>query len=194
MVDDVEVWGCDVYGTTPIIKALAYARPTPVCETTSYLLDGTGTFAHGCQAPLTYQWYEDGSPIAGATSLQYPVPASHAPGTFSYTLEATCSAPTQADMSDPVSVQVVQMPAAVPGDSFRLSKTTANDIFMTWGNVGGATLYTIYRGLDPTSTFTTVVTTGPDGGTGVLVPLPTEPAGYYLVAGRNDTCGEGPKR
>src|SRR4030043_1448040 len=44
MIDDVEVWGCNVFGTSPIV-APAYANPTPVCETASYLLDGTGSYA-----------------------------------------------------------------------------------------------------------------------------------------------------
>ena len=46
MIDEAEIWGCNVYGTIPM-KALAYARPSPVCETNSYLLDGTGTYARG---------------------------------------------------------------------------------------------------------------------------------------------------
>jgi len=156
MIDDVEVWGCNVYGTSPI-EALAYAKPTPVCETSSFMLDGTGTYAIGCTA-LNYQWYENGSPITGAIAITYTVPAGHASGTFAYTLTATCSDnPAQTDTSDPVYVQVVAVPAEVP-NSLLLSKISAGtQIHFSWANVSGAESYIVFSDMNPAGSFMTEV-------------------------------------
>jgi len=194
MVDDVEIWGCDVHGSKVVLNTLAYARPAPVCETSGYLLDGSGSFAGGCGAPITYQWFEDGSAITGAASLQYTIPASHDIGTFAYILEATCPSPSLVDQSDPVSVTVVTMPGEVPETSFMLVKTAEEGIAMTWVNVAGGDLYTVYRDLDASGTFDGAVNTGHDGSTGLTIDVPGEDLVFYLVSAGNDTCGEGPKR
>ena len=191
MVDDVEIWGCDVYGTNPIVS-LAYAHPAPVCEMTSYALDGTGTFAQGCSM-LDYQWFENGSPLAGATSLNHTVPAGHAPGTFSYTLEATCSSdPGQTAVSAPVAVEVVPMPTEV--SSLRLEKrSSGSQIHMSWDDVAGATRYPVFSDTVASGAFTTIEATGTSGVAGVDVPMAPDNVIFYRVAGENDTCGTGPK-
>ncbi len=195
MIDNVEIEGCDVFGTTPIIQALAYARPTPVCETNSYLLDGTGTFANGCSSPLSYQWYENGNPIKGATTLQYTIPSGHPVGLFTYTLEATCSTPSATDMSDPITVEVVKMPGEVPPSTFRLAKTGGGtQIHFTWTNILGADYYHIYQDTSANGSFTTITTTASSGTVGATVAMPSDPILFYLVAGANDTCGVGPKK
>ncbi len=193
MIDDFELYGCDVYGTTPIINALAYARPTPVCSTNTYLLDGSGTYITNCSS-ISYQWYENGIPISGATGVQYTIDAqNHATGVFSYVLRATCTSTGDYDDSDPVSVQIVPMPPSVP--NFMLSKRNAGtQIHMVWDNVSGGDSYNIFQDLDPASTFATQVVSAPDGPTGVDIAMPTDTKVYYLVAGSNTTCGEGPKK
>ena len=189
MIDDVEIWGCNVYGTSPII-ALAYANPTPVCETAPYLLDGTGTYAIGCSNVL-YQWNENGSPIPGATSITYTVQPFHAPGIFAYTLVATCSEnPSQTATSSPASVLVVAKPTAIP-NSLLVSKINAGtQLHFSWANIPGADNYVLFSDITPSGTFSTQAGSSTSG----LVGLDTSmPAGstYYLVAGQNATCGMG---
>ncbi len=193
MIDDVEVYGCDVYGTTPIINTLAYARPTPVCETNSYLLDGSGTYVANCSA-VSYQWYENGNPISGATGIQHTIPANqHPTGTFSYFLRTTCTATNDYDDSSPISVQVVPMPTTIP--RFKLSKVNSgSQIHMIWDNVSGGDIYNIYRDLNPSSSFLTKVASATDGTSGVDIAMPSESQVFYLVAGSNSTCGEGTKK
>lgn len=192
MIDDVEVWGCNVHGTNPI-QALAYAKPTPVCETSSYLLDGTGTYAIGC-SNLLYQWYENGLPISGATSLTYTVPANHAPGTFACTLVATCSEnPSQTDTSNPADVQVVPMPPEVP-NSLLLNKINAGtQIHFVWSNVTGGDSYIAYSDTVPSGTFVTQVGSSISGTIGLDVSMPPQNSVFYLVAAQNAVCGPGPK-
>jgi hypothetical protein len=192
MIDDVEVWGCNIYGTSPI-EALAYARPTPVCETSSYLLDGTGTYAIGC-SNLNYQWYENSSPILGAITLTYTIPANHPTGTFSYTLVATCADnPSQTDTSEPAYVQVIPMPPEVP-NSLLISKiNNGSQLHFTWANVLGGDSYIVFSDTTASGTFITEVGTSASGLIGLDTAMPVQPAVFYLVAAQNPTCGLGPK-
>ncbi len=192
MVDDIEIFGCDVYGTNPIIQSLAYARPTPVCDSDSYILDGVGTYVENCSS-VAYQWYENGLPIAGATTLQYTVPPGHATGIFSYFLRTTCTSTNDYDDSSTTNVQVVPMPGSVP--KFKLSKTSnGSQIHMIWNNVSGGDEYRIYSDLVPSGSFSTMETIGYDGTVGVDIAMPTETKVFYLVAGWNSTCGVGTKK
>ncbi len=76
-----------------------------------------------------------------------------------------------------------------------LSKRNAGtQIHMVWDNVSGGDSYNIFQDLDPASTFATQVVSAPDGPTGVDIAMPTDTKVYYLVAGSNTTCGEGPKK
>ncbi|MBN2384781.1 FG-GAP repeat protein [bacterium] len=193
MLDNIEVLGCEVFGGKAM-KAYAYARPTPVCETESYLLDGTGTFVLGCDS-ISYQWFEDGSALDGATFLQYSIPPGHAPGLFTYTFGVSCASPFQSETSEPVEVLVVEMPSEVPEDSFMLEKSTdGSEITMTWQDVSGGEFYVVFNDSNPAGSFETELAGSSSGSVGLTVAMPTESIVYYLVAGANDTCGLGPKR
>lgn len=193
MIDNVEVYGCNVYGTNPVINPLAYARPTPVCETNSYLLDGSGTYVNGCNGSVNFQWYEDDSSISGANTIQYTMPSGHSTGLFKYYLKATCTDPFMEGYSNNTYVRVVPMPVEVPETSFKLTKQ-GSGIKMVWENVQGGDLYTIYRDTNPAGSFTEIAGQGTDGTAGTVIPMPSENFVCFLVAARNDTCGEGPKR
>lgn len=65
----------------------------------------------------TYQWYADGSPIAGATSSSYSPPAQESPVSISYTCVVTN--PAGSDTSDPMVITWTEPPPPPPPDPIR---------------------------------------------------------------------------
>lgn len=193
MIDDYKVWGCDVYDAKAM-KAYAFARPKPVCELDTMLLDGVGSYATGCSG-VTYQWYEDDTPIPGATDLTHVVAAEHDTGSFTYYLEMFCPSESRTVQSEPISVQFIPFPVEVPDGSFMLEKINDGaDILYSWTDVDGGDFYNIYTDTDPTGTFASKLGEGTTGSLGTTTGMPSGDLVFLLIAGANETCGEGPKR
>ncbi len=63
----------------------------------------------------------------------------------------------------------------------------------TWADVGGASDYVLFSDPLPSGGFTTQEGTASTGVTGVTIPMQAGNLVCYKVAGRNPTCGLGPK-
>ena len=98
--------------------------------------------------------------------------------------------------SDTQRVMIVAPPAAV-GPTLQVVATPSgpapSSISFTWTDVAGADDYIVLQ--DTTAgPFSTVTGVAGSGTTGLTVPTPPGNIVYFLVAGRNAVCGEGPKR
>jgi hypothetical protein len=137
---------------------------------------------------LSYQWSQDGAPIAGATAAIYDIPAGQDPGLAGYTVSIDCPTnPACADSSDPTLVEVVPEPAGV-GPTLTVARSET-ELLLEWDAAAGADDYVVFSSLAPDGPFDDV--TGSAGGTALALPLPGETAVFYLVAGRNPVCGVG---
>lgn len=70
--------------------------------------------------------------------------------------------------------------------------TGGAQLHFSWDDTSDATDYVIYTDTSPTGSFATVAGTAADGATGWTTAMPAGEA-YFLVAGRNASCGPGPK-
>ncbi len=197
MVDDITVNACTVHGagggTGAAAEGRATAQDDTICEDMSARLDALGSYCTACPSGLTYQWEENSSPIPGATGVTYDIPPGHAPGTFDYSVSISCpSSPACAAESDAASVRVVQR-SAVVGPTLDVRRS-GSDIRFTWTGVAGADDYVVYSSLVPSGLFPTEVGSASSGTTGLTVPPPPGTVVFFLVAGRNPTCGPGLQR
>ncbi len=155
-------------------------------------MDAAGSYCADAGGIAGYQWREDGAPIPGATLISYTIPSSQPAGAFDYSVEISCSGGAT-DESAAVQVSVVPPPGLV-GATLTVGRS-AGDLVFNWADVAGADEYAVYSSTDPsTATFTGLVGISPSGTTGLTAPLPSSDLVYYLVAGRNAVCGEGPQR
>jgi len=69
--------------TAPTITTQPASQTITVGQTATFNVVATGT------APLSYQWYKGGVPIAGATSSTYTTPVAAVTGTSQYTVTVT---------------------------------------------------------------------------------------------------------
>jgi len=67
-------------------------------------------------------------------------------------------------------------------------------LLFTWTNTTNASDYVVFQDTSPTGAFATMTGTAASGVTGLSVPTPPGNLVYFLVAGRNSSCGLGPKR
>jgi len=122
---------------------------TPIiqCEGGSFSLNvaatGLGT--------LSYQWYQDGNPISGATSSTYSVASSTAAQTGSYTVKVTSSAtkcaaatsssiPVTINAQPSITVQPSNQTTCAGGNvTLSLTANSAAPIFYQWQVLNGAT-------------------------------------------------------
>jgi hypothetical protein len=84
----------------------------------------------------------------------------------------------------------------MPGTVDNLQLVAAADgseVLLTWSDTADATDYLVFSDTDPNGIFSTVVATATSGATGVTVGTLSGDE-YFLVAGRNSSCGVGPKR
>jgi len=63
-----------------------------------------------------------------------------------------------------------------------------------WDDAAGADDYVVMQDASAAGSFMNMTGTAPDGASGLMVPLPPGTFRYYLVAGRNGSCGYGPLR
>jgi hypothetical protein len=194
MVDDVQIVGCNAVGAPAMAaSATAYAQPDNYCEGTTGLTDALGSFCGDSGSPSTYQWKEDGAPIPGATGVTHTIPASHASGEFDFTVAIGCPGGAL-DESDPAAVRIVAPPANV-GPTLTLTTAGAGaDLVFNWADAASAEDYVVLLDTVPSGSFATITGAASSGVTGLTVPMPPGNVLYFLVAGRNPTCGEGPRR
>ncbi|MGH9870395.1 MAG: FG-GAP repeat protein [Candidatus Polarisedimenticolia bacterium] len=196
MVDDVQLVGCDATGAPSMAAAAtAFAQPDTFCEGDSGVLDALGSFCGDSGSPSGYQWRRDGLDLAGATSLMHAIPPTEPAGVYDYSVAISCPGGAM-DESDAQQVTIVAPPEAV-GPTLELlalpNPAAPASLKFTWTDVTGADDYVVLQ--DTTNgPFTTVTGTASSGSPGLTVPLPPGSLVYFLVAGRNAVCGEGPKQ
>jgi len=84
----------------------------------------------------------------------------------------------------------------MPGPAANLALDTMNsdaDLKLTWDDAANADDYLVFSDASPNGAFSTVAGIASSGSTGLTVGTPSG-IEFYLVAGRNRTCGIGPKR
>jgi len=85
--------------------------------------------------------------------------------------------------------------APMPGAVSNLRPAAPNggeEIQLAWDDATNADDYVVFSDTAPNGTFSTVAGTAPSGAPGLTVAAPTG-TGFYLVAGRNASCGVGPR-
>lgn len=176
---------------------LALSPTTPasqsICEGQSASITTPATG----DAPLTYQWRRngqslvDGGPVSGSTTSTLtidPVATAHA-GSYDCFVTDHCD-PAQMHTSTSSSLTVVGKPGSVA--DLRLEKTGGGaSIRLTWTNDPSSQDYVVLQDASPSGSFVTQAGSSSSGATGVTIPMPGGNL-YYLVAGRNTTCGLGP--
>ena len=77
--------------------------------------------------------------------------------------------------------------------NLRLQKVNGGvSLKLTWNNTTNATDYVVFEDTSPKGAFSTQTGTSTSGVTGLTIPKPSINK-FYLVAGRNSTCGVGPE-
>lgn len=148
--------------------------------------------------PFAYQWRRNGldltngGPISGATASTLavnPLAPSHT-GAYDCIVSDHCD-PAQQSATSMSSLTVVEKPAPVTG--LLLQKMGGgSSLTLTWSNAVHAQDYVVLQDPSSSGSFATETGTAPSGGTSLTVPL-SGGSLYYLVAGRNPTCGLGPR-
>jgi hypothetical protein len=199
MIDDLDLMSCPVWvgggeGVGVAAEARATSYPETYCEGSGGRVDALGSYCAACPT-LDYQWSENGVPIPGANGVVYAIPATRTPAAYDYTVEIGCAtSPDCTDVSDATSVRIVAAPLTV-GATLTVAKLGGGaDLEFHWDDVNGADDYALLSDTDPASDFATEEGSGSSGSTGIVVPVPGERLVHYVVAGRNPTCGMGPKR
>jgi len=174
-------------------EARATANPTRYCEGETGRVDALGSFCAACPS-LDYQWYEDDSPISGATGVVHSIPPAQAVGHYGFSVEIGCATnPDCTDMSNPVEVTVLVVADEV-GTTLTVDKINHEaDLLFRWTDVPGAEDYVVFSDSDPTGSFEIEEGNSPSGETGLILTVPEAELSFYLVAGRNPDCGVGPK-
>ena len=197
MVDDVEIHACPVFGggggggSGVASDAVATAESDTICETDAGHLDAIGSYCASCSTGLSYQWSRDGLPIGGATGIVYDVPPAGMPGTSGYTVEIDCAGNPACMTESTAATLTVVAQARVVANTFTVNRTAGN-LTMQWTDVANADDYVLFSSTTPNGAFTNEVASSSSGSFGMTVPQ-TAGSSFYLVAGRNATCGTGPK-
>lgn len=194
MVDDVQLVGCNAVGApSAAASAVAFAQTDTWCQGSTGLTDALGSFCGDSGSPAAYQWMEDGAPIPGANGVTQTIPASHPAGTFDFTVGIGCPGGAM-DESDPAAVRIVA-PAGTVGPTLVLSRASGGaDLNFKWTDTTSADDYVVLQDTVPNGAFATLTGSAVTGTTGLTVPMPPGSLIYFLVAGRNAVCGEGPLR
>jgi len=90
-----------------------------------------------------------------------------------------------------LSVTAGQASGVVP--NLKLQKLNGGvSLKLTWNNTTNSTDYVVFEDAAPGGAFVTQTGTSASGVTGLTIAMPTSNR-FYLVAGRNATCGVGPQ-
>ncbi|GIV53860.1 MAG: hypothetical protein KatS3mg039_0378 [Candidatus Kapaibacterium sp.] len=159
----------------------------------------------GCSS-ATYQWQLNGSPISGATSSSYTVPAGLSAGTYVYTVVVTCGSCSATSSS--VTVTVSPAPAVTistsgstnlctgysSGPTLTSSVSGCSSATYQWqlngSPISGATSssYTVPAGLSAgTYVYTVVVTCGSCSATSNSVTVTVSPAPTVTISASGST-------
>ena len=167
-----------------------------VCQGSTAFFTATGAGL----GPFTYQWRKngvnltDGGHIVGsdAQTLKVKLVAAADVGSYSCVVSDGCLPPANAtSASGTLTVGAGQSAGAVA--NLRLQKINSGaNLKLTWNNTTNATDYVLYEENVADGTFTTSTATSTSGVTGITIPMPSVNK-FYLVAGRNATCGVGPQ-
>ena len=139
-------------------------------STRKALAESANKWSGACAAALTGGAIHRRISADGTTAADYDTSSSPSP------LNCTVCAPT-------------------PGQVTNLQVETANggaDLFFTWTDLPAANDYVVFEDAAPDDVFSTEAGTATSGVSGLTIPMPPGTK-FYLVAGRNITCGLGPK-
>ena len=162
---------------------------------------GTATFSvtTAGRQPFAYQWSKGNTPlqddgrVSGSASPTLVLSGAGASDADSYACMVVdaCAQP-QAAVSAAAQLAIEPPPPAV----MDLAVQTENGGAMlrfTWTAAAGATDYVVRSDLAPDGGFPVVVGSASDPATGLSVPM-TADTEFFLVAARNQACGDGPLR
>jgi hypothetical protein len=150
--------------------------------------------------PFTYQWQKgnvdlvDGPFIVGSKSATLKVKNVHAidAGSYRCIIKDYClPAASLTSAFGNLTVTGGQASGVVTGLKLQKLNNGAN-LKLTWNNTTNSTDYVVFEDTAPNGAFTTQIGTVASGLTGITVAMPSSNR-YYLVAGRNATCGVGPQ-
>jgi len=91
------------------------------------------------EGEITYQWFQDGNPIADASSSSYTIPAGLAPGSYGYSCAATYQGYTV--NSNSVTIEVLKRKCAHDGEILDSSCTICGEQMTAQVTAGGNTSY-----------------------------------------------------
>jgi hypothetical protein len=149
--------------------------------------------------PFTYQWKKNGvnltdtGNIAGSDTQTLRVTQLTAADVAGYSCVASdyCLPPANATSgSATITVNAGPTPGAVT--NLRLQRVNSGaSLLMTWNNATNSSDYIVYEDTTPGGNLATQTGTSTSGATGLTIATPSA-SKFYLVAGRNATCGVGP--
>jgi len=200
-LDDVEISGCPVFDQASgqpagaAAEARATASSPVVCEDAIARVDALGSYCTACAA-LDFQWKLDGAPIPGATSVAYDLPHDAAPGDYAYSVDIACpAAGTLCDATSNVAPVAVAAVADPVGPTLTVARVNGGaSLRFLWTDVADAVDYVLRSDADPAGAFATQVATATSGANGIVTATPAASVVYFLVGGRNSSCGIGPLR
>ena len=161
---------------------------SPTSQTTLQA-NATVLSSGGCPGGFTYQWLHDGAPILGATASSYTTPNNLTPGTYSYSVRATCQGNTSCPaVSSSVAVVVS---SAAPGSVGSLRLSPLPDGRATWVDLPDATNYRLESDTAANGAFSNVVGTATSGATGISWSGAAGGTLFFRLRAENG-CGVGP--
>lgn len=189
--------------TSNVIDVLIIPQPNPTITangSATVCTGGSVTLSTTSQPGITYQWFRDSNPVAGATSASY-----NATIAGSYTLVAT-AAPGCLGTSNAILVSVVGAPTAVisaggstticQGSNIVLSIATEPGVNVQWRlngvNIGGATSNTFSA--NQAGTYTAVASVGANCSTtsnSITINVVPGPTASASAAGATEFCQGG---
>lgn len=137
--------GSSTQSTTVTVNTPPSVTTPPASQTVTAAQAATFSVVASGTAPLSYQWYQNGQPISGATASTYTTPATNALGNFSYTVAVSNVAGTVTSPTAVLAVNPIQPAlafASVPdhtwGDaSFGITAGSVSPGAVTYGVVSG---------------------------------------------------------
>ncbi len=167
-----------------------------VCEGDSVDFDVLATG----REPFSHQWRRDALPlfddgrISGAltSSLSIDSAELYDAGLYDCLVTDACANP-QSLVTTPAQLSIEQQPGQVTDLTIHVMDS-GTLLRFTWAPAGvGAADYVVRADTAPGGSFSAVAGTMASPSTSLILPMPAGTQ-FYLVAGRNPTCGEGPLR